>query len=141
MCLGGVKLCWIVIKYEKSECVYTCAWKILVAVSSRRLSLSVLSLSQKSEFPCIVPECVHMSICEAAISNFARSFSFGHGLTDRFDTMMPGVPGYTSYTQILLPSSLPPDHSCVQMHTSRERGNPPHCSLSRSHTYTNQRER
>ena len=38
-------------------------------ISAEFLSLSLLS--QKSEFPWIVPECVSMSICEDAISNLA----------------------------------------------------------------------
>jgi hypothetical protein len=38
-------------------------------ISAEFLSLSLLS--QKSEFPWIVPECVSMSICEDFISNLA----------------------------------------------------------------------
>jgi hypothetical protein len=40
-------------------------------ISAESLSLSLSLLSQKSEFPWIVPECVSMSICEDAISNLA----------------------------------------------------------------------
>jgi hypothetical protein len=63
-----------------------------------------------------------MSFGEDEISNLVRSFLFGGSVTDRFDTMMSKVLGYT---QTLLPRSLPPTH------TSQEReGIPP---LSRSH--------
>jgi hypothetical protein len=84
------------------------------------LSVALFSLRNQN-YPWIVSECVSMSICESALSNLSRSFSFGRSATDRFDTMMPGVAGYT---QTLLPPSL--------SHTHREREGTP--LLSRSHT-------
>ena len=101
----------------------TCARKILVSMPCFSLSVSFSSLRNYIcpwivELPMDCSKCVSMSICDAEIPNLSRH-DFRRNATDRFDTMMSGVPGHT---HILFPPSLSPTHS--YFYTSRE-GNPP----------------
>jgi hypothetical protein len=116
---------YIVRKWER---VYMCTENPGISVES--LSPCHFLSSLRNQQWHIVPVSVSsMIICEDNISNLVRSSLFGLSVTDRFDTMMPGVPGYT---QTLLPRSLPPTHT-TYTHRERERRNTPPPSIT--HTY------